>query len=81
MIDNVIVNNQCVKGGGISCDEGSPVIRGNRIVGNTATYAAGLQVEYDSDPLVEANLIDHNLASDTEAASRSTGPRAPITTT
>jgi hypothetical protein len=64
ILDNLITDNHCGKGGGITCDEGAPLIRGNRIHHNTAVYAAGLQVEFDSNPLVDANLIDHNEASD-----------------
>ena len=51
-----------LNGGGIFCDQSSPLITKNRIEGNKTEIGGGLSFINDSEPLVRSNLISGNFA-------------------
>ncbi len=60
VVNNVVLEDNLIQGGttGIACEEGAtPIIRGNRILGNRSI---GLQLTGGSHPLVETNTVASN---------------------
>lgn len=56
-----ITNGDDYEGGGIYCNETSPVITNNTITGNSATYGGGIHC-WNSSPIISDNTFTGNLA-------------------
>jgi len=61
--NNTINENLAGAGGGIHCDESSPVINNNTITGNYATYFGGGIYCIEYSPTISNNTINENFAN------------------
>jgi len=61
--DNNISDNLAEDGGAVYCYHASPLIIGNKIQNNKASYGGGIFSEKDSNPVVKNNIITENSAS------------------
>ncbi len=61
--DNMILANSAYIGGGLFIEKSSPVIEGNTIAGNSAEMGAGLAIFSDSEPILNDNTVEENIAA------------------
>ncbi len=50
-------------GGGIMCDNSSPMIVSNIIMNNSADYSSGIDCSYNASPIILNNVISYNTAT------------------